>query len=106
MKIFFTILFLAFISAPVKAVTDSSFRPSIQTAFFQLKVDEIQKSLLAGDGIADDKITVRSPDSANNPLTHFATEQIDSIQHLIEYSQVNSNQKVRYLRGLAEYLAS
>ncbi len=72
---------------------------------FHERIDAIQKNLLKLDGIADNELSLTTDDDMNLQLTYAATKRIDDIESAIESdTSLNSNYKIKYLRGLSEAL--
>jgi hypothetical protein len=79
------------------------FQPDMSRALFHGKVDKAQQQLLALDGKRDEQITADADEEINMQLTYQATTRIDNIQKEIEFNkELNSNQKIGYIRGLQD----
>jgi hypothetical protein len=76
---------------------------AISRQLFHDQVDKVQQRIQALDGRSDDQLLLAGNDSLNHLLTIAATKSIDSLQRQIELNKdASNNQKVAYLRGLAE----
>jgi hypothetical protein len=85
----------------------TDFKPDISRALFHTRVDESQQYLLNADGKKDYMLTPYSDEELNLQITYHATSRIDDWQMALEQSTTIDHQtKLRYLRGMAEWLRS
>ncbi|HRE38859.1 MAG TPA: hypothetical protein PK092_10475 [Chitinophagaceae bacterium] len=67
-------------------------------------IDNEQKSILAADGIADNRFSPTSNDEINFLVTQSLVKKVDALQYLIETDSILDHRlKVKYLSGL-EYV--
>lgn len=67
-------------------------------------IDNEQKSILAADGIADNRFSPTSNDEINFLITQSLVKKVDALQYLIETDSILDHRlKVKYLSGL-EYV--
>ncbi|TMI64876.1 MAG: hypothetical protein E6H07_02865 [Bacteroidetes bacterium] len=81
------------------------FKPPHERVLFHEQVVTEQKNMLKYDGIADFKLEVSDNPEINYMVTRSARWEIRDLLYKIEKdSTLNHNNKVRYLRGMREYL--
>ncbi len=102
----FTVLLLliSVLSALIPAVAQKSTIPLLRQTFHD-RIDAAQKYILRLDGTADNEMNLTDDEDLNLQLTYAATRRVDDLQKNIEAdTTLNSNSKIKYLRGLSEIL--
>ncbi len=103
------LLYCLFFFLPVVnlAHAQDDFQPDMSRALFHGRLDKAQLQLTALDGKADNIITADKDEEVNAQLTYQATTHINNIQKEIEFNKdLQSNQKIGYIRGLTELIQS
>jgi hypothetical protein len=107
-KITALLLLLSVLSiATVQPVTAQKSTIPLMRQTFHDRIDAAQKSVLRLDGTADNEMNLTDDEDLNLQLTYTATRRVDDLQKSIEAdTTLNSNSKIKYLRGLSEIMES
>ncbi len=82
-----------------------TYKPAQNRQLWHDRIDQEQKSILAGDGIADNSFTPSKDDDVNYLLTRSLVKKTDALQFLYETDKVLEHRlKVNYLSGLENLL--
>src|SRR3954464_15625086 len=103
-KITVLLLLLSVFFIVKPAIAQKSTIPLLRQTFHD-RIDAAQKYILKLDGTADDPMNLTDDDDLNLQLAYAATKRIDDLQKNIEAdTALNSNDKIKYLRGLSEVM--
>ncbi len=98
------LLLISVLSISIPAVAQQSAIPLMRQTFHE-RIDASQKNLLRLDGAPGNSVNLTDDEDLNLQLTYTATKRVDDLQNSIEGdTTLNSNDKIKYLRGLSETL--
>ena len=106
MKKFFLLIFsFCFVDLVTHAQSSAKTEIPLVRMYFHEKIDSTQALIARYDGVPDAFFKPSDNDELNERINAALTEKVDALQDKIEASKLTeSNDKIRYLRGLNECL--